>query len=212
MLGLTSFSQNAFSSIATTGLVNVAMPATTATFALDIDFDAEANTSIGDSVTATLTAAAVEGDGQASGFLSTTAAFLSIYITDFADEDAQGRAFMPVAASNITANTFSDLVAKANTVSDSAIAALAVPALDDVDAKANTSIGDSVTATISNTAFDDVDAQATVIPPSFVLTPAVNLDDPIAVKFDFGQFADSYDRSRVLYITSYGGSNTVYIR
>ena len=212
MLGFTSFSQNAFSSIATTGLVNVAMPATTATFALDIDFDAKANTSIGDSVTATFVSAAVEGNGQAFGFLNTTAAFLSIYITDLADEDAQAKAFIPVAASSITANDFGDVDAKANIISEPVTAALAVPAFDDVDAKAITGIGGSVTATIANAAFDDVDGQATVIPSSLVLTPAVNLDDPIAVKFDFGQFADSYDNSRVIYITSYGGSNTVYIR
>jgi hypothetical protein len=195
-----------------TGKANITPSGATATFALDIDFDAKANTSIGGSVTATLTAADVEGDGQASGFLSTTAAFLSIYITDFADEDAQARAFMPVAASSITASDFGDVDAKANTdIGGSVTAALAVSAFDDVDAKANTTPS-AVTATIANSAFDDVDAQATVIPPSVVLTPAIDLDDPIAVRFDFGQFADSYDRSRVLYIVSYGGSDTVYVK
>ena len=206
---VSSFSISDFTSV--TGKANITPSGATATFALDIDFDAKANTSIGGSVTATLTAADVEGDGQASGFLNTTAAFLSIYITDFADEDAQARAFMPVAASSITASAFGDVDAKANTdIGGSVTAALTVSAFDDVDAKANTTPS-AVTATIANAAFDDVDAQATVVPPSVVLTPAIDLDDPIAVRFDFGQFADSYDRSRVFYVVSYGGSDTVHI-
>ena len=192
---------------------NITTPTATASFTAETfaDVTGIASTGIGGSVTATLTAADVEGDGQASGFLTTTAAFLSIYITDFADEDAQARAFMPVAASSITANAFGDVDAKANTTSESVSAALAVSAFDDVDAKANTTPS-AVTATIANAAFDDVDAQATVVPPSVVLTPAIDLDDPIAVRFNYGQFADSYDRSRVLYIVSYGGSDTVYVR
>ena len=193
---------------------NITTPTVTATFTADqfSDVDAKANTSIGGSATATLTAADVEGDGQASGFLSTTAAFLSIYITDFADEDAQARAFMPVAASSITASAFGDVDAKANTdIGGSVTAELAVSAFDNVKGAANNTPS-AVTATIANAAFDDVDAQATVVPPSALLTQAVNLDDPIAVRFDFGQFADSYDRSRVLYIVSYGGSDTVYVK
>lgn len=193
---------------------NITTPTVTATFTADqfSDVDAKANTSIGGSATATLTAADVEGDGQASGFLSTTAAFLSIYITDFADEDAQARAFMPVAASSITASAFGDVDAKANTdIGGSVTAELAVSAFDNVKGAANNTPS-AVTATIANAAFDDVDAQATVVPPPALLTQAVNLDDPIAVRFDFSQFADSYDRSRVLYIVSYGGSDTVYVK
>ena len=207
---ISSFSISDFTSV--TGKANITPSGATATFALDIGFDAKANTSIGGSVTATLTAADVEGDGQASGFLSTTAAFLSIYITDFADEDAQARAFMPVAASSITASDFGDVDAKANTdIGGSVTAALAVSAFDDVDAKANTTPS-AVTATIANAAFDDVDAQATVVPPSALLTQAVNLDDPIAVRFDFTPFRDVYDRNRIIYVVSYGGSDTAHIK
>jgi len=193
---------------------NITTPTVTATFTADQfgDVDAKANTSIGGSVTATLTAADVEGDGQASGFLSTTAAFLSIYITDFADEDAQARAFMPVAASSITASDFGGVDAKANTdIGGSVTAALAASAFEDVDAKANTTPS-AVTATIANAAFDDVDAQATVVPPSAVLTQAVKLDDPIAVRFDFTPFRDVYDRNRIIYVVSYGGSDTAHIK
>jgi len=192
---------------------NITTPTVTATFTADQfgDVDAKANTSIGGSVTATLTAEDVEGDGQASGFLTSTAAFLSIYITDFADEDAQARAFMPVAASSITASAFGDVDAQANTdIGGSVTAALAASAFDDVDAKANTTPS-AVTATIANAAFDDVDAQATVVPPSAVLSQAVNLDDPIAVRFDFEPFADQYNRYRVSYVLGYENNTTVYV-
>lgn len=193
---------------------NITTPTATASFTAETlaDVTGIASTGIGGSVTATLTAADVEGDGQASGFLTTTAAFLSIYITDFAEEDAQARAFMPVAASSITANAFGDVDAKANTdIGGSVTAALAVSAFDDVDAKANTTPS-AVTATIANAAFDDVDAQATVVPPSALLTQAVNLADPTAVRFDFTPFRDVYDRNRVIYVLSYGGSDTAYIK
>jgi hypothetical protein len=205
---LSSFSINDFTSV--TGLANITPSGATATFALDIDFDAKANTSIGGSVTATFAASDVEGDGQASGFLSTTAAFLSIYISDFADEDAQARAFMPVAASSITASAFGDVDAKANTTSQSVTAELEASAFDDVDAKANITTS-AATATIVSTDVEG-DGQATIVPSSLLLTQAVNLDDPTAVRFDFTPFIDTYDRNRIIYVVSYGGSDTAHIR
>ena len=39
----------------------------------------------------------------------------------------------------------------------------------------------------------------------------VNLDDPVAVRFPYGDYADSYDRSRVLYIVGYDDNRTVHI-
>lgn len=193
---------------------NITTPTATASFTAETfaDVTGIASTGIGGSVTATLTAADVEGDGQASGFLTTTAAFLSIYITDFADEDAQARAFMPVAASSITANAFGDVDAKANTdIGGSVTAALAASAFDSITGEANNTPS-AVTATIANAAFDDVDAQATVVPPSALLTQAVNLADPTAVRFDFTPFRDVYDRNRVIYVVSYGGSDTAHIK
>ena len=193
---------------------NITTPTATASFTAETfaDVTGIASTGIGGSVTATLTAADVEGDGQASGFLTTTAAFLSIYITDFADEDAQARAFMPVAASSITANAFGDVDAKANTdIGGSVTAALAASAFDSITGEANNTPS-AVTATIANSAFDDVDAQATVIPSSATLTQAVNLADPTAVRFDFTPFRDVYDRNRVIYVVSYGGSDTAHIK
>ncbi len=118
---------------------------------------------------------------------------------------------MPVAASSITASAFSSVDAEANATSESVTATLAASAFDSITGEANNTPS-AVTATIANSAFDDVDAQATVIPSSATLTQAGNLADPTAVRFDFTPFRDVYDRNRVIYVVSYGGSDTAHIK
>jgi len=179
------------------------------TFSLDIiDYDAKANLTLGSVTSDILAYALADVDAQANTTLSSTSAYLTIYITDFADEDAQARAFMSPAVA--VGNVDIDFDAKANTFSSSVDANLEVSEVD-YNAKADITTSNIVTNIAINN-FYDVDAKATVnfsTLDSLILSQ--NLEDPTAVRFDFTQFTDSYDRNRTLYLVSYDENRTVQI-
>ena len=149
------------------------------------DVDAQANiTTVGTSSTTAVTDFA-DVTGGANVTPSSATAFLTIYIGDFADEDAQARAFMPPAVS----------VTNATSV--------------DFDAKSNITTG-STSAVVSVSTVEG-DGQATATFSGTLANLYRNLDDPIAVRFPYQDFADDYNTNRTLFVSAYEGSSTVHI-
>lgn len=207
MLGFSTFSQTAFSESTTSLPALIDMPATTAAFILSLfDVEAKANITTTD-VSSSLSISALDFDAQAR---ITTGSITSTFsISDFDDI---------LLTANITPDAVTalfeldiDFAAKANTsIGGSVSATLEVSNFDSVKGVANAE-PNAVTATLSSNAFEEVTGLAFVTSPSALLTTAIDLDNPVAVRFDFNQFADSYDRGRVVYLVSYGGSDTVHV-
>jgi hypothetical protein len=150
-----------------------------------IEFDAKANTSVSN-VAATITAYDFEDVyGKANAALSSTSAYLTIYIGDFADEYAQARAFIPPAVATIQAL--------------------------DVEYDAKAFITTSAVTTAIATSDLDYDAQARYYITTLLATFDQALDEPISVTTDYQQYADSYERNRTLYIVSDVKGHTVHI-
>jgi len=112
-------------------------------------------------------------------------AFLTIYIGDFADEDAQARAFIPPAVS-VTNVTSVDFDAESNITTGSVIASVSADTLA-------------------------YDAKAVLQLSSILANLYRNLDDPVAVIFPYQDFADNYSTGRTLFVSAYEGSATVHI-
>lgn len=150
-----------------------------------IEFDAKANTSVSN-VSATITAYDFQDVyGKANAALSSTSAYLTIYIGNFADEDAQARAFIPPAVATIQAL--------------------------DVEYDAKAYITPSAVTSSVATSNVDYDAQARYYITTLLATFDQSLEDPIAVTFDYQQYSDSYERNRTLYIVSDVKGHTVYL-
>ena len=81
----------------------------------------------------------------------------------------------------------------------------------DVDAQASASLS-SAYMSLSIADFEDVDAQATIEVSTTRATGIVNPVTASGVRFDFEQYANSYDRSRTVYILGYGDSKTTYVK
>ena len=151
-----------------------------------IEFDAKANTSVSN-VSATITAYDFQDVyGKANAALSSTSAYLTIYIGNFADEDAQARAFIPPAVATIQAL--------------------------DVEYDAQASITPSAVTSSVATSNVDYDAQARYYITTLLATFEQTLDQPTAVTFNYQQYADSYERNRTLYLPDGQSTKTVFIR
>ena len=124
-------------------------------------------------------------DAKANVVPSAVSAFLTIYIGDFADEDAQARAFMPPAV-GVTNATSVDFDAKSNITTDSTAAIFSISTVDALGGAKATFLG-----TLANL--------------------YQNLDDPLAVQFPYQDFADDYNTNRTLFVSAYEGSATVHI-
>lgn len=204
-----ALSTTSINSIVSTGAANITQSPATATFTagtLDYqgiahitptgafvtctagdfsDVDAQANiTTVGtSSSTAVSDFAGV--DAQANITPSSATAFLTIYIGDFADEDAQARAFIPPA--------------------------VGVASAKDVDFSAESNITTGSTSALFNVSTIDATGLANITFSSILANLHKNLEDPIAVKFPYQDYADDYNRANTLYIVSYQGSKVVHV-
>jgi hypothetical protein len=149
------------------------------------DVDAKANTSVAGTQATGQVEDFLDVYGKASVVPSTVSAFLTIYIGNFADEDAQARAFIPPAVSAASVSVV-DFDAKANITTSSAAASLVGEAL--------TPYGKAIVS------FDSVFA-----------TLFRNLEDPVAVRFPYQDYADQYAKGRVLFVTAYDKDFTAHI-
>ena len=174
-----SLEYNALAYITTTGALSQVLISDL------LDVDAKANTSVAGTQATGQVDAFLEVYGKANVVPSSTAAYLSIYIGDFADEDAQARAFIPPAVS----------VASASVV--------------DFDAKSNITTS-SLSANIINEAVA-AKGEATASFDSVFATIFRNLEDPVAVRFPYQDYADQYTTGRVLFVTAYDKDFTVHI-
>lgn len=160
-------------------------PSTTSSFTANVLlFDAKANTSVSN-VSATITAYDFQDVyGKANAALS-SAAYLTIYINNFADVDAQANVYILPAVATIQAL--------------------------DVEYDAKASITPSAVTSSVATSNVDYDAQARYYITTLLATFDQSLEDPIAVTFDYQQYSDSYERNRTLYIVSDVKGHTVYL-
>lgn len=149
------------------------------------DVDAKANITTTGTISTTSVNDFADVFGKASVVPSAVSAFLTIYIGDFADEDAQARAFMSPAVS----------VTNATSV--------------DFDAKSNITTG-STSAVVSVSTVEG-DGQATATFLGTLANLYQNLDDPLSVQFPYQDFADDYNTNRTLFVSAYEGSATVHI-
>lgn len=149
------------------------------------DVDAKANTSVAGTQATGQVEDFLDVDAKANVVPSSASAFLTIYIGNFADEDAQARAFIPpaVSATNVSVVDFD---AKSNITTSSVSANI---------------IGEAV---VTN-------AQATASFDSVFATLFRNLEDPVAVRFPYQDYADQYATGRVLFVTAYDKAFTVHI-
>ena len=149
------------------------------------DVDAQANiTTVGTSSTTAVTDFA-DVRGGANVTPSSATAFLTIYIGDFADEDAQATAFMPPA------------------VSVASIASV------DFDAQSNITTGS--TSAILSISTVEGDGQATATFSGTLANIYNGLADPTAVRFPYQDFADDYNRNRAIYLVGYDRNRTVHV-
>lgn len=149
------------------------------------DVDAQANiTTVGtSSSTAVNDFADVRGGANVTP--SSATAFLTIYIGNFADEDAQATAFIPPAVS--------------------------VASVKDVDFSAKSNITTGSTSALFSVSTVEGEGQATATFSGTLANLHNNLADPTAVRFPYGDYADDYNRANTLYIVSYQGSNEVHV-
>ena len=158
-----------------------------ATVAVDAfeKLDAQARaTTLGTSSTALL-AALQDVTGTARVVPDSTVAYLSIYIGDFADEDAQATAFIgPVGSTtNVTQVDFSAAsnITPSNVVSDISASDLSATGIASVTF-------DSLSATIFR-----------------------NLEAPTAIRFPYQDYADQYSVGRTVFLFAQDRAYTVYI-
>lgn len=119
------------------------------------------------------------------------------------------------AKANITSNAVTSTL-DAGTLDFNALAYITITsAIADIlnggiefDAKANTSVS-NVAATITAYDFQDVYGEAKSYITTLLATFDQSLDDPISVTFDYQQYADSYDRSRTVYLVADNKNQTV---
>lgn len=210
MLGFSAFSQSALGE-ATTVLAALGYFSTTVanTNAGTLAYQALAHVTPS-SATASGIANAF-GDVDAQATTSVVSVFSSFNISDLVDIDAQATVTPSPAVANFT-NAGVDFTAFAHITTSNVGASTAIEELADVDAKANTTLSStSAYLTIYITDFADEDAQARAFMSPAVSQTNVNLDDPVAVRFPYQDYADSYERSRVLYIVGYDDNRTVHI-
>jgi hypothetical protein len=124
-------------------------------------------------------------DAQARVVPASTAAYLSIYIGNFADEDAQATAFIPTVGSTTNASQL------------------------DFDAQSRITPSNVTAGIIASDLLTD--AQANVTFSSIDLTLFRNLETPTGIRFPYQDYADQYHRGRTLYVTAYDSSYTVHI-
>lgn len=149
----------------------------------------------------------VEGEGGAS-----PAGVISTFSQGVFDFVAEASIVSPSAVGTFTANSFADVDAQASITTSGSSITVSANNFDAVDAQASTVLGSTnAYLTIYITDFADEDAQATVLMPPAVSTTNVNLDQATGVRFDFESLADSYERSRTVYLVSYGDNRTVSI-
>jgi len=153
------------------------------------DVDAQANiTTVGTSSSTAVNDFA-DVTGGANVTPSSATAFLTIYIGNFADEDAQATAFIPPAV-GVSSVKDVDFSAKSNITTGSTSALFSVSTTDpklEGTGKA--------TATFSGTLANLYN----------------NLADSTAVKFPYQDYADDYNRANTLYIVPYQGSKEVHV-
>jgi len=112
---------------------------------------------------------------------------------------------------NFTASGL-DFNARANITTPNVIASASLNDPDKIDAASNVTLSPtSAFLTIYITDFSDEDAQATALLSPVVGETRVNTEVPTAETFDYAQFADTYNRSRVLYILGFDDNRTVHI-
>ena len=171
---------------------------------------------------------------EALANVTPSAATASFIANDFADVDAQALINLLSAPATFSINDFADVDAQATTTPTAVTASFTVNDFYDVDAKANVTLAYSVVeSAISGV---DFDAKANITTDSILLSGTVeepaylwgsakahpvsafskfflNLDAPDAVTFDYEQFADKYDRTRLVTILGYisVGTPTLYI-
>jgi len=149
------------------------------------DVDAQANiTTVGTS-SSTVVNDFADVIGRANVTPSSATAFLTIYIGDFADEDAQATAFMPPAVS-VTSVASVDFSAQSNITTGSTSAIFSISTLEGYG---------QATATFSGTLANIYNSLA----------------DPTAVKFPYQNFSNDYNRARTTYLVGYERNRTVHI-
>jgi len=149
------------------------------------DVDAQANiTTVGTSSSTAVNDFA-DVTGGANVTPSSATAFLTIYIGDFADEDAQARAFMPPAV-GVTNATSVDFDAKSIITTGSTSAVFSVSTVEGSGGATASFLG-----TLANL--------------------YQNLDDPLSVQFPYQNFADDYNTGRTLFVSAHEGSAIVHI-
>ena len=149
------------------------------------DVDAKANiTTVG---TSSNTAVNDFADvvGLANVTPSSATAFLSIYIGNFADEDAQATAFIPPAVGTAS--------------------------IKDVDFSADSLITTGSTSALLNISTVNALGGAKATFSGTLANLYNNLLDITAVKFPYADYADQYNRANTLYIVSYEGSKKVHV-
>lgn len=187
------------------GTANVTPSAVSGTFSLNVDYDAKANLTIS-SVTGSISANGLADiEAQASTVLTSTAAYLTIYLTDFADEDAQAKAFIPPAVA--TGNVAIDYDAKANTGSSNVSASTSISNVD-TDAKANTTIATQLLQFVA----PDVGTYSVNNFPIGSVSAVFNLDIEYQLNnFDYEALADSYETDRTVYLPTYYENPLIYV-
>ena len=149
------------------------------------DVDAQANiTTVGTSSSTAVNDFA-DVTGGANVTPSSATAFLTIYIGDFADEDAQATAFIPPAVS--------------------------IASVKDVDFSAKSNITTGSTPALFSISTVEGEGKATATFSGTLANLHNNLSDPTAVRFPFQDFADSYSRDRTVYLVGYDNNKTVHI-
>lgn len=149
------------------------------------DVDAQANiTTVGTSSSTAVNDFA-DVTGGANVTPSSATAFLTIYIGDFADEDAQATAFIPPAVS--------------------------VASVKDVDFSAKSNITTGSTSALFSISTVEGEGQATATFSSILANLYNSLADPTAVRFPYQDFADNYNRGRTLYLVGHDTNRTVHV-
>ena len=123
--------------------------------------------------------------GLANVTPSSATAFLSIYIGNFADEDAQATAFIPPAVGTAS--------------------------IKDVDFSADSLITTGSTSALLNVSTLDALGGAKATFSGTLANLYNNLLDTTVVKFPYADYADQYNRANTLYIVSYEGSKKVHV-
>ena len=149
------------------------------------DVDAKANiTTVGTSSNTAVNDFA-DVTGLANVTPSSATAFLSIYIGNFADEDAQATAFIPPAVGTAS--------------------------IKDVDFSADSLITTGSTSALLNVSTLDALGGAKATFSGTLANLYNNLLDITAVKFPYADYTDQYNRANTLYIVSYEGSKKVHV-